>query len=134
MQIRLISFIALLILVVFSPFGVSAASQLPARISTEAAVTLKVAPRSVSGGVWEFELTFDTHSRTLDDDLAKTAVLVTDGVNVYSPVKWLGDPPGGHHRRGILQFKPVAPVPVSIELRITREGELQPRSFKWSLK
>lgn len=134
MQMRLFLFIVLLIPVVFSPLGVSAASPLPARTSTEAAVTLKVVPRSVSGGIWEFELTFDTHSRTLDDDLAKVAVLVAEGGTVYSPVMWVGDSPGGHHRNGILQFKPITPVPTSIELRITREGELKPRSFKWSLK
>ena len=30
--------------------------------------------------------------------------------------------PGGHHREGILRFKPVIPLPVAIELRITRSG------------
>ncbi|MBX9812146.1 MAG: hypothetical protein K2Y16_11135 [Burkholderiales bacterium] len=46
----------------------------------------------------------------------------------YSPVKWQGDPPGGHHHKGTLQFKPVSPAPASIELRIQRAGETNPRS------
>lgn len=36
-------------------------------------ITLKVTPRALSAATWESELTFDTHSRTLNDDLEKTA-------------------------------------------------------------
>lgn len=134
MRSRLITFIALLIVTAFGASSAAAASDLPTRTSTEAAITVKATPRALSGVTWEFELAFDTHLRTLNDDLEKTAALVTDGGNTFSPLKWLGDPPDGHHRKGVLQFRPISPLPGSIELRITREGEPQPRLFKWSLK
>lgn len=134
MRTRLITFVASFIVTVFSPRGAGATPDLPTRTSTEAAITVKATPRALSGVSWEFELTFDTHSRSLNDDLEKTAALVTDGGISFSPVKWQGDPPGGHHRKGVLQFRPISPLPASIELRITREDEPQPRLFKWSLK
>ncbi|MBI3938918.1 MAG: hypothetical protein HY323_18250 [Betaproteobacteria bacterium] len=112
----------------------AATSDLPAQSSTQAGVTVKAAPRSLSGSAWEFEIVFDTHSGELTDDLEKTAVLIADGGASRSPLKWQGDPPGGHHRKGVLLFKPVSPRPGSIELRIQRTGEASPRSFRWQLK
>ena len=70
---------------------------------------MKATPRPLTGTTWEFDLVFDTHSRELNDDLEKTAVLVTNGGKTFAPVKWQGDPPGGHHRKGVLQFKPISP-------------------------
>lgn len=134
MRARLTTFIAWLIVTVLGASGAGAASDLSARTSTAAAITVKATPRVLSGVTWEFELTFDTHSGTLNDDLEKTVTLVADGGTTHSALKWRGDPPGGHHRKGVLQFKPISPLPASIELRITREGEPQPRLFKWSLK
>jgi len=134
MRTRLTTFISLLIVTVFGASGAGAASNFPTRTSSEAAVTVKATPRPLTQATWEFELVFDTHSRELNDDLGKTAVLVTDSGRTFSPVKWQGDPPGGHHRKGVLQFKPISPLPASIELRITREGEPKPRVFQWPLK
>lgn len=57
---------------------------------------------------------------------------VTGGEHI--PVAWDGAAPGGHHREGILRFKPVTPQPAAIELRITRSGETSPRSFRWRLQ
>lgn len=135
MRTPLITFVAALALTAFGAGGAnSAPGNLPTRTSAVAAVTVKATPRSLSGPNWEFELTFDTHSRELNDDLEKSATLVTDTGQILSPVKWLGDPPGGHHRKGVLQFKPVSPRPATIELRIARENEPQPRSFTWALQ
>lgn len=112
----------------------AAAADLPAQSSAQAGVTVKAAPRNLSGGTWEFEIAFDTHSESLTDDLEKTAVLIAgDGVP-RSPLEWQGDPPSGHHRKGVLLFKPISPRPASIELRIQRAGEASPRSFRWQLK
>lgn len=134
MHTRLITFIAGFVVHVCCASGAGAAPDFSARTSTQAAVTVKVTPRALAGAVWEFELAFDTHSRALNDELETAAALVTDGGQIWRPLKWQGDPPGGHHRQGVLQFKPVSPLPASIELRITREGEPQPRLFKWSLQ
>jgi hypothetical protein len=82
---------------------------------------------------WAFELVLDTHSGDLSDDLPKAAVLVDDRGGEHRPAGWQGDPPGGHHRKGTLDFAPVAPRPGAIELRIQRLGEPAPRAFRWRL-
>jgi hypothetical protein len=71
-------------------------------------VTIKVTPRSLASTAdnWEFTIVFDTHSQDLSDDLLKSARLL-DGVGgQQSPMAWEGAPPGGHHREGVLRFKP----------------------------
>ena len=111
-----------------------AAGNLPPQSSSQAGVTVKVTPRSLAGAEWEFEVVFDTHSQDLKDDLLKAAVLVADGGKPSSPTGWQGDGPGGHHREGILRFKPAAASPASVELRLQRPGETAPRVFRWQLR
>lgn len=112
----------------------SAAPPLPMLSSTQSAVTVKATPRGLQGDVWEFDVVFDTHSQELKDDLMKSAVLVPAGGTSVSPIEWKGDPPGGHHREGVLRFNAIQPTPAGLELRIDRAGESKPRSFNWSLK
>ncbi len=114
--------------------GATAAANLPSQSTSQAGVTVKATPRNLSGGAWEFEVVFDTHSQDLKDDLVKSAKLVADGGASYAPTAWQGDPPGGHHRQGVLRFKPIAPQPQAIELQIQRVGEPAARSFRWQLK
>jgi hypothetical protein len=96
-------------------------------------VTVKATPGTLSGGIWEFEIVFDTHSQDLRDDVAKSASLVADGV-ASAPLEWRGDPQGGHHRKGVLRFKAPAARPAAIELRLSRPGEAEPRVFRWKLE
>lgn len=96
-------------------------------------VTIKATPRALGDGSWEFEIAFDTHSQELKDDLMKSASLIAGG-NAHAPAGWKGDPPGGHHRKGVLKFNAIDPRPQVIELRIARPGEPKPRSFRWQLK
>lgn len=112
------------------------ASELEQKTSSAAGVTVKVTPRSVAPGVasWEFGVVLDTHSQALDDDLAKSAVLVDSRGVRHAPLAWEGAPPGGHHREGVLRFKGLTALPDAIELRITRPGESAPRAFRWTLK
>lgn len=112
----------------------SAAQALPPQTSNQSAVTVKATPRNVQGEVWEFEVVFDTHSRELNDDLLKTATLIKADGSPVTPLAWQGDPPSGHHRKGVLRFNAVKPRPDMLELRISRSGETAPRSFKWDLK
>ena len=111
-----------------------AAPNLPTRTSSAAAVMMTATPHPLTGTVWEFDVVLNTHSGALADDLATSATLVADGGKPLAALAWQGDPPGGHHRRGVLQFKPISPLPKSLELRIAREGEPQPRVFQWALK
>lgn len=115
------------------PGGSGAAEKLSTQSSSGSGVTVKATPRAVAGASWEFDIVFDTHSQDLRDDLMKSATLVADG-RTHVPVGWKGDPPGGHHRKGILRFNAINPAPKAIELRIARSGEPKPRSFQWQLK
>ena len=134
MRSRLSTWLLSIVVTVFAASGVTAAPALPTQTSSQSGVTVKITPRTLAAGTWEFEVVFDTHSQELTDDLEKTAVLVSDARASHSPLQWQGDPPGGHHRKGVVQFKPVSPMPASIELQIKRGGETAPRSFRWQLK
>lgn len=82
---------------------------------------------------WDFEVVMETHTKALNDDLAKSSLLIADGKQ-YLPLSWEGAPPGGHHRKGKLRFKAIAPPPASVELQIRLAEDPSPRSFKWLLK
>lgn len=110
-----------------------AADNLPPQSTSASGVTVQATPRALAGGSWEFNIAFDTHTQALKDDLMKAAVLVADG-KTHTPVGWKGDPPGGHHRKGVLRFNTIAPGAEALELRIARPGESKPRSFRWKLK
>jgi hypothetical protein len=114
--------------------GASSAQGLPPQTSNQSAVTVKVTPRNLQGAVWEFDVVFDTHSQELNDDLLKNAVLVGADGTQASPIAWQGDPPGGHHRKGVLRFNALKPVPSTVVLLISRPGEPKPRSLHWELK
>ena len=134
MRSRLSTWLLSIVVTVFAASGVTAAPALPTQTSSQSGVTVKITPRTLAAGTWEFEVVFDTHSQELTDDLEKTAVLVSDARASHSPLQWQGDPPGGHHRKGVVQFKPVSPMPAAIELQIKRNGETAPRLFRWKLK
>jgi hypothetical protein len=103
--------------------------------SSEHGVTVKVTAKSIGlpGSQWEFAVVLDTHSADLSDDLSQSATLTTDDGRTFKPTGWLGAPPGGHHREGVLAFDVPAPRPGGIELRINRTGEAAPRVFRWPL-
>jgi hypothetical protein len=112
----------------------AAADRLPVRSTSQAGVTVKVQPIALAPAGWDFEVTFDTHSQELKDDLTGSAMLVSDAGAPLAPSSWKGDPPGGHHRKGVLRFESVSPAPAQLELRIQRAGEATPRVFRWQLK
>jgi hypothetical protein len=114
--------------------GVHAQSSPAVRTQTSAVqgVTVKVTPKPLVSGAaeWEFSVVLDTHSGNLDDDIAKSAVLVVDGKDL-APTAWAGAAAGGHHREGVLKFPAPAQPPGAVELRIRRSGEAEPRVFRW---
>jgi len=114
----------------------AAAAELGTQKSSERGVTVAVTPQNLSADAksWDFKIVLDTHSGTLSDDLLKTAVLLDGTGTQHVPVAWDGAAPGGHHREGVLRFKPMTPQSAAIELRITRPDEPGPRSFKWQLR
>jgi hypothetical protein len=114
----------------------SAAAALAARSSDAAGVRVVVTPKTLAPGakVWEFEIVMDTHTKPLKENLAQVAVLVDDAGRRYVPVAWQGNPPGGHHRKGVLQFSAPAEMPAAIELQIAGIGGAGTRTFRWELK
>ena len=113
-----------------------AAAELAAQTSDAAGVMVSARPLDLSPGAreWRFELSLNTHTVPLSDDLARTARLVDDAGHEQGAVAWNGDGAGGHHRRGTVSFRPVQPRPQAVELRIQRPGEAAPRTFRWKLQ
>lgn len=129
---RLARFLAVSLAAAAFSVGALASESLPAQSSSVSGVTLKVTPRGLKAGTWEFDLAFDTHSQDLKDDLLRSAVLVAGGAQA-APLAWEGDRPGGHHRKGMLRFAAPTPRPAMIELHVSRPGESKPRIYRWRL-
>jgi hypothetical protein len=130
---RLTSFVAAFV----AAFAISTvalgAAELSPQTSSESMVMITVTPHPGGAGKWEFEVTLNTHSGALNDDLVKSAVLVTADGKQFAPTAWRGDGPGGHHRKGVLSFESTEPSTSAVELRIQRPGETAARSFRWAL-
>jgi hypothetical protein len=130
------SFIA--VLVVFGITGLAAS--LPAVTATtqtsgEGGVEVKVTPRLLSAGAaaWEFDVVFTTHVASLEGDPVTFSALVDAQGGEHAPLAWEGDPPGGHHRKGMLRFTPLVDQSQA-ELRIKGVGGVPIRSFRWLLR
>ncbi len=115
--------------------GTAQDEALPAQVNREGQVTVKVTPLALSptADAWRFSVQFDTHVTPLDQDLLKTAVLSGDAGQTEAPLSWQGDAPGGHHRTGVLIFKPITPAPASVTLSLQQVGSVPDRSFTWTL-
>ena len=126
----------LLIAFLLAAVSPAQAAELDTQKSSDRGVTVAVTPQNLSGDArsWDFKIVLDTHSADLNDDLVKSSFLLDGAGGRLAPAAWDGAPPGGHHREGLLRFKPISPRPQSIELRITRAGEDAPRSFRWQLE
>jgi len=133
MRNRLIALALAFLIQALASGGSLAAAPLAGVATNFGGVTVRATPGVLSGGMWEFQIVFDTHSQDLRDDVAKSASLVADGV-ASAPSEWRGDPQGGHHRKGVLRFKAPAGRPAVIELRLNRPGEAEPRVFRWKLE
>lgn len=98
-------------------------------------VLVNIKPKGVVvGSALEFEVVMDTHTKPLDADLTKTAVLVDDSGRRYMPQSWQGDPPGGHHRKGVLRFPAPNEQIKSFQLQIQNLGGVNKRVFQWTMK
>lgn len=113
-----------------------AAPALAARTSDEAGVRVVVTPKALGPDlkIWEFTVVMDTHSKPLNDNLVQAAVVVDSAGRRALPTAWQGDPPEGHHRKGVLQFPAPAGMPKSIELQINGIGGVATRTFRWEIE
>jgi len=113
----------------------SSSTSLETKESDEGPVSVTVTPLSLENNspTWNFEISLNTHSEELSVDLAAVSELVDDQEKISLPISWEGDGPEGHHRKGVLKFKPISPKPASVELKIKNIGGVLERSFIWSL-
>jgi len=105
------------------------------KTDTQANIGVEITPVSLSATSteWTFDIAMNTHSGSLDVDPTKIASLMNDAGNISQPIRWDGDPEGGHHRSGLLIFKPVMPLPKSITLKLSGIGGVD-RTFTWQMK
>lgn len=132
-MLRFLTAAAALALAMLSALPSAADPALPARSSDLAGVRVVVTPRTlaIGAGAWEFEVVMDTHTKPLNDDMARAAVLVDAAGGRHAPAAWQGDPPGGHHRKGVLRFGPPPERPPVVELQISGVGGAGTRTFRW---
>ena len=94
--------------------------------NSEAGVTIT----AVYLGDSAFEIKMDTHSGSLDYDMAKISYIRDGYGNIIKPQKWDGGI-GGHHFSGTLTF-PEFDDSRSFELVIQDVSEVKERVLKWS--
>ena len=111
----------------------AAAGALAAQTSDAGGVRVKVTPGRLAppAETWDFEVVFDTHTVVLAGDPVRFTVLVDARGRVHAPLRWDGDPPGGHHREGVLRFRPPEAQSGAIELRLSGVGGVPTLSFRW---
>lgn len=113
--------------------GYAADTQFAPQTGNADGVKVTVAPQNIAAATWDFEVTLESHTHSVNDDLAKSSVLIADGKR-YLPLGWESVAPAGHHRKGLLRFKAIVPQPRLIELQIRLAGDAAPRRFKWRSK
>ena len=103
---------------------------LATRTATAGPVAVSVTPKRVDATGAVFAVELDNHSIDLDGDYATTSTLTVNGT-AWTPARWSGDGPTGHHRSGTLTFTAVgAPAGVA-ELRLG--GLPKPVTVRWTL-
>lgn len=80
----------------------------------------------------EFEISLGTHSVELDYILEEIAYLEDNNGNIYKPLLWNGDEPGGHHIFGVLKFPVIDRDAKKIKLVLKNISNVD-RSFEWRL-
>lgn len=92
--------------------------KLETQTNREGLVTVKVTPKDISPEAksWDFEITLETHTASIDQDMRRVAVLVDGSANPQQPLAWQPDPSGGHHLKGLLRFEPLSGSPEFLSL------------------
>lgn len=102
------------------------------QVNNEGEVSVSVFPKNIINNVWEFEVELNTHSVELSEDLTQVSVLINSEGEEEKPIGWEGDPPAGHHRKGVLKFNALFSQPAFIILKIREVGGVKERIFQWA--
>lgn len=128
------SYIPAIIMVLLFLASTAMASDYKTVVSNEGGVRVDVIPLQLANRqAARFEVRLNTHSVPLEQDLAAISVLRDDQGREYKPVQWEGDPPGGHHREGVLVFPELAAPLNSVTLTISSVANVASREFTWKL-
>lgn len=95
------------------------------KVNSEAGVTVT----AVYSGNNAFDVKLDTHSGSLDYDMAELSYIRDSYGNIIKPESWDGGI-GGHHFEGILKF-PGFDDSAGFELVIQDVAEVKERVLKW---
>lgn len=131
--VRWLTVIAALALLGLAAQAEEAAAYKP-QSSRQNRVQVDVVPIQLSPGKpVKFEISMNTHSVDLSQDLLAVSTLTDDRGREYRPAGWDGSPPGGHHRSGVLVFSELAEGATSITLVIRDVADVPQRVFNWQL-
>jgi hypothetical protein len=103
--------------------------------SSENSVTVDVRPIQLRPSQpAEFEVRMNTHSVDLSQDMVSVSTLKDDQGRDYQPVAWKGSGPGGHHRKGVLEFPVIDGSSKSVKLTIRNVADVPERTFEWKIE
>ena len=133
-DLKIHNFVSLLIVLFFVILAFDA-SAYKTKSSKENRVRVDVRPvQLLPGEPAKFEIRMNTHSGDLSQDLLAVCTLKDSSGREYRPINWDGSPPGGHHRRGVLEFSELAEGAESITLVIREIANVPERVFNWSVE
>ncbi len=113
-------------------FPAEQTSALETQTNSEGPVTIGATPKLSSEIA--FEISLDTHSGELNVDMTRAAALIDENGKEYKPISWEGNPPGGHHRKGMLSFGVIKPTPKTLQLTVRQVGSIAERKFLWTIQ
>ncbi|MFC1863215.1 hypothetical protein ACFL1Z_04595 [Thermodesulfobacteriota bacterium] len=97
-------------------------------------VTVDARPVQLAKGKQiQFQVRINTHAVELDQDMVAVSELKDDEGKIYKPINWQGSPPGGHHRKGVLEFPILEGSPGSVALIIRDIANVSKRVFEWKI-
>jgi hypothetical protein len=113
----------------------SRAGAFQAQTNDENAVWVEVKPVQLAPGQPAiFEVRLNTHSVNLSYDMVQVSSLQDSQGKVYKATTWKGSSPGGHHRKGTLEFPQLQGNPQTVKLVIQGIADIPQRVFEWKLE
>ena len=115
-------------------FGVNAGAY-EMRSNRENRVRVDVKPVQLAPGQpARFEVQMNTHSEALGEDMVAVSTLKDNAGREYHATAWQGSAPGGHHRKGVLEFSYLEDNTASITLIIKGIANVPERIFEWPIE
>lgn len=114
---------------VASAADTAAASTNLKKTNTENGMTVAVTPKRNGDRTWDFTVAIDNHAVNVTQDMVAVSSLADANGQAVQPKAWTGDPPGGHHRKGVLKFGALPAGGATLTIRDL--GNIPVRTFTW---